>query len=203
MPPRHLWPSLFLLRHLILGEAAKQEPPAFPRFIAASCGQGQGSGQREKQKEGVALLRTLPVEENMKASPSFLLPVAWNVGVMARIPAATLGHPANPEGKPHHGGGGGQEDGRVLSLGHLGAPIALGCLPGSGLFSQDRERGTHLLKSLLCATKCNPYEHTLLSFTIFLVVLAQAVFRTSLRTSLFDLKISPVSCLKAECIRNK
>lgn len=136
----------------------------------------------------MALLRTLPIEEGMKASPSFLLPAAWNVGVMTGIPAATLGHPANPEGKPHHRRVG-QGDGRILSLRY----------PGSGLLSQDRERGTHLLKSLLCATKRNPYEHTLLSFTISLVVLAQAVFRTSLRTSLFDLKISPVSFLKAEC----
>lgn len=83
---------------------------------------------------------------------------------MTGIPAATLGH---LEGKPHDRKVG-QGDGRILSLGHRGVPRALGCLPGSGLPSQDRERGTHLLKSLLCATTPNPYEHALLSFCNFL-----------------------------------
>ena len=136
----------------------------------------------------MALLRTFPVEEGMNALRPFFS-AAWNVGVMTGIPAAILGH---LEGKPHDRKVG-QGDGRILSLGHRGVPTALGCLPGSGLPSQDKERGTHLLKPLLGATKPNPYEPAPLSFRNFLGCLSCVVFHVSLRISLFNLKISPVS----------
>ena len=49
----------------------------------------------------MALLRTFPVEEGMKVSSSFLLPAAWNVGVMTGAPAAILGQTDRLAGKPH------------------------------------------------------------------------------------------------------